>query len=160
MSYLSLNIPESVKLTLAHDDLQHVLLNVERIEKLKKMLTLIDKAIKKYTLHGEKIAVYECETLKIYVLRDLEICERSGLIFPNRIDERYGFRPTGHVGYLNSTENDLGNSACGQGHIPNNELDETMNENENKIEKLNESIERMESKITELEQISYKLEHR
>jgi hypothetical protein len=144
MSNLPLNIPENVRSSLASSDLQHMLRNVEIIEKLKMILTLIDKAIEKYSLDGEKIAVNEYETLKIYTLRQLDNCKQGGLIFPNRIDERYGFRP-GHVGYMTST---------------NNNLDETVKENKNKVEKLNESIERMESKITRLEQISYRLDHR
>jgi len=143
MSYLQLNIPESIKSTLAYTDLHHVLHNVERIEKLKIMLTLIDKAIEKYTLDGEKIAVYEYESLKIYALRDLENCKRCGVIFTNRIDERYG-RREGHA----PAKNDLYET-----------VSETVSENKNEIEKLSESIERIESKITELEQISYKLEH-
>lgn len=143
MSYLYLNIPESIKSTLAHTDLQNVLRNVERIEKLKIMLTLIDKAIEKYTLDGEKIAVHEYESLKIYTLRDLESCEQGGLIFMNRIDERYGYR-LGHVGYMVSAKNNL---------------DETISENKNEVEKLNESVKIIENKITELEQISYKLNH-
>lgn len=143
-NFLPLNIPDSVRKSLATNDLQDMLRKVETVEKLKMMLTLIDKGIEKYTLDGEKIAVYEYKTLREYVLRDLESYERGGLFFMNRIDERYGYRE-GHVGYMTSTENNL---------------DETVNKPVDKMEKLNESVERIESKITELEQIQYKLEHR
>jgi len=137
MSNLPLSVPESVSKTLAFNDLGYMLRNVETIEKLKVLLLLIDKAIEKYTLDGEMIAVYEYETIKKYVLQHLDSFERGGLIFMNRIDGGYGYRK-GHVGYMVSTEN---------------------NSDENKIEKLNESIERMESKINKLEQIQYKLDH-
>ena len=111
MSNLPLSVPECVQLTLAYNDLRNMVRSVETIEKLKLMLTIIDKAIEKYTLDGEMIAVYEYEIIKKYVFQQLELCERGGLIFMNRIDGTYGCRE-GHVGYT----------------IPTKMSDETMNE--------------------------------
>lgn len=154
MSNLPLSVPESVLKTLAFNDLGHMLRNVETIEKLKVLLKLIDRAIEKYTLDGEMIAVYEYETIKMYVLQHIDNCERGGLIFMNRIGGGYGYRP-GHVGFTVSTENNS------------NETTNKITDKIGKIEKLQsemsertDSIERLQSKINEkLTKIEYKLDH-